>query len=95
MHILSRFNEQYRGLFGLIDEDDQGEQKESKNPETIFIENFGWIYSAKQVADMERIPLDSVYDLPVVQFLNDLSYLKQKRLVDEYQYKQSTEKGTF
>jgi len=28
--------------------------------------------------------------LPVVQFLNDLSYLKSKKQLDEYQYKQST-----
>ena len=90
MHILSQFNEQYRGLFGNLDEDDESEQKEAKNAESVFTENFGWIYSTKQVADMEGIPLDSVYDLSVIQFLNDLAYLKQKRLVDEYQYQQST-----
>lgn len=94
MHILSQFNEQYRGLFGFANEDDEAEQKETKNAETIFTENFGWIYSAKQVADMEGIPLDAVYDLSVIQFLNDLAYLKQKRLVDEYQYQQSAKRGS-
>jgi hypothetical protein len=93
LHTLSEFNEQYRGLFGFTHEDDETEQKEAKNAETIFTENFGWIYSAKQVAEMEGIPLDAVYDLSVIQFLNDLAYLKQKRLVDEYQYQQSTKRG--
>ena len=46
------------------------------------------------MSEFEAIPLDNVYDLPVVQFLNDLMYLKNKREVDEYQYKQSTEKST-
>ena len=42
------------------------------------------------MSEFEAIPLDAVYDLPVVQFLNDLSYLKSKRQLDEHQYKQST-----
>ena len=46
------------------------------------------------MSEFEGIPLDHVYDLPVVQFLNDLMYLKNKREVDEYQYQQSTKKGT-
>ena len=45
------------------------------------------------MSEFEGIPLDSVYDLPVFQFLNDLMYLKNKREVDEYQYKQSTERS--
>jgi 1-aminocyclopropane-1-carboxylate deaminase/D-cysteine desulfhydrase-like pyridoxal-dependent ACC family enzyme len=93
LHTLSGFNEQYRGLFGLADENDEAEQKETKNAESVFTENFGWIYSAKQVAEMEGIPLDAVYDLSVIQFLNDLAYLKQKRLVDEYQYQQSAKRS--
>ena len=45
------------------------------------------------MSEFEGITLDSVYDLPVVQFLNDLMYLKNKREVDEYQHQQSTKKG--
>lgn len=43
------------------------------------------MYNAKMVSEFEAISLDAVWDLPVVQFLNDLNYLKQKRLVDEEQ----------
>jgi len=44
------------------------------------------------VAEFERIETDKVYDLPVIQFLNDLNYLKQKRILDEHQHKQITAK---
>jgi hypothetical protein len=34
------------------------------------------------VAEFERIKLDDAWELPVLQFLNDLSYLKVKRKLD-------------
>jgi hypothetical protein len=77
-------------LFDQRDEFEEGEQKTSTTIEENFASNWGWIYNAKEVADFESIPLDKVYDLPVIQFLNDLSYLKSKKQLDEYQYKQST-----
>ena len=43
------------------------------------------MFNAKMVSEFEAIPLNDVWDLPVVQFLNDLNYLKQKRLVDDEQ----------
>lgn len=42
------------------------------------MELFGWIYNAEQIADYERIKLEEVFDLPVMQFLNGLSYLKAR-----------------
>jgi hypothetical protein len=77
-------------LFDQRDEFEEGEQKKSATIEENFASNWGWIYNAKEVATFEGIPLDQVYDLPVIQFLNDLSYLKSKKQLDEHQYKQST-----
>jgi hypothetical protein len=34
------------------------------------------------VSEFENISIDEVWDLPTIQFLNDLSYLKMKREVD-------------
>ena len=34
------------------------------------------------VSEFENISLNEVWDLPVFQFLNDLSYLKMKREID-------------
>ena len=45
------------------------------------------------VSEFECIKLDDVYLLPVVQFLNDLSYLKLKREVDDEQFRRSKMAG--
>ena len=42
------------------------------------------------VSKHESIPLDAVWDLGVMQFLNDLVYIKYKQEYDAYQYTQST-----
>ena len=42
------------------------------------MELFGWLYNAEQVAEYERIKLNDVFEMPVIQFLNGLSYLKSK-----------------
>jgi hypothetical protein len=52
------------------------------------MEKFGWIYQATIVAEHEKIKLDEVYELPIIQFLNDLSYLKAKNAYDNEQLKQ-------
>jgi hypothetical protein len=43
-----------------------------------FNKQYGWIYSATQVAQHEGLGLDRAYDLPVRQAFNDLLYLKAK-----------------
>lgn len=71
----SEFVNSYAGLFETEKiEDDEIEAKvEKPHP---FIDQYGWIYSAKQVAEHEGITLDQAFDLPVIQAFNDLSYLK-------------------
>ena len=67
----------YKGLFETEtqpDEDDEEEVKmEKPHP---FIDQYGWIFSAKQVAEHEGITLDKAFELPVIQAFNDLAYLK-------------------
>ena len=46
--------------------------------DTGFGARWGWLISAGNVAEMERIPLAKVYDLSTINFLNDLAYLKDK-----------------
>lgn len=84
---ISEFNEKYIGLFS--NKKDETDQKKHFTIEENFTENFGWIYNAKQVSEFEGIPLDSVYELSVIHFLNDLLYLKNKKEIDEHQHKQS------
>lgn len=62
----------YAGLFEITEEVMEGEPE----PPHPFQQQYGWIYSAKAVAEFEGITLDKAYDLPIIQALNDLSYLK-------------------
>ncbi len=63
------FNNNYKGLFGVGEEEGEGEAIE-------FNERYGWIYSAKKVAEFEGITLEKAFELPVIQAFNDLAYLK-------------------
>jgi hypothetical protein len=69
-----------------------GERAESENDsepdesiQRVFQRYYGWIYSATAVADHERISLDAAFELPVLQFLNGLAYMKMKNKVETKQ----------
>jgi hypothetical protein len=49
-----------------------------------FIEQYGWIYSAKEVAQHEGITLDKAFDLPILQAFNALAYLKSEQAYQKY-----------
>lgn len=73
------FNNEYKYLFGLNAEVNGDVQ------DNIFNKRYGWIYSASQVAEYERITLDETFGLPIRQALNDLTYLKAKA---KYEFEQ-------
>lgn len=75
------FNKLYPNFFGL-DPDTHGEVQGD-----TFNRRYGWIYSASQVAEYERITLDEAYGLPVTQAFNDLIYLKAKHKYEAEQLK--------
>lgn len=68
--------QQYAGLFEADTVKDADAKPETPHP---FIERYGWIFSAKEVAAFEGCTLEQAYDLPIIQALNDLSYLKTKQ----------------
>jgi hypothetical protein len=74
----------YPILFGeRAEREDDGEPDQSI--ERVFARYYGWIYSASVVADHERISLDAAFELPVLQFLNGLAYIKMKNKVEAKQ----------
>lgn len=81
---LDNFNKEYSSLFGL-DKAVAGEVQEDK-----FNKRYGWIYSASQVAEYERITNEQAFRLPVRQALNDLAYLKAKGIYEAEQLKKQT-----
>jgi hypothetical protein len=72
----SEFVNSYKGLFESEPVEDDGDEIAKPEKPHPFIDQYGWIYSAKQVAEHEGITLDAAFDLPVVQAFNDLAYLK-------------------
>jgi hypothetical protein len=87
-------------LGGKIDDDDDPDESESgdqlpverDNGASNFMSQFGWIYNATIVADHERITLDETFNLPTIQFLNDLAFLKAKSDHENYLMKKSVGK---
>lgn len=77
------FNNEYKGLFGLNQEVSGDVQSDEFN------KRYGWVYSASQVAEYERITLDDAFGLPVRRALNDLGYLKAKAKYDNEQLKKN------
>lgn len=67
----------YSGLFEKEEEEeDIDEAPRRKEAEHPFITQYGWIFSAKKVAEHEGMKLEEVFGIPVIQALNDLAYLK-------------------
>jgi len=77
--VINEFNNEYKGLLGIDEEVDE----ELIPEQNKFNDRYGWIYSAKKVADFENISLDAAFNLPVRQAFNDLAYLKE---LNNYEY---------
>jgi hypothetical protein len=78
------FQKEYKSLFGL-DEEVSGTSAQVNQ----FNKRYGWIYSASQVAEYERITLDQAFALPIRRALNDLAYLKAKAKYESELLKQN------
>lgn len=74
--VISELDSNFKGLYEEVDEQ---MQEQSVRGGSRFVEFYGWHYCVKIVAEHEMIPLDKAYELPCMQFLNDLSYLKAER----------------
>ncbi len=77
-------DESYPVLFGERVEQ-ESEPGTEGGIEQVFAKHFGWFFSTTQVAELERITLEQAWDLPVIQYLNDLAYLKMKSKLEAAQ----------
>jgi hypothetical protein len=82
----------FEGLFGSRDDGEELDEVSSRSSVSNFMRDFGWIYQASLVAEFERITMEEVYDIPTIQFLNDLSYLKAKNEYEAEQLKKANGK---
>ena len=84
LQCINGIDKKYPILFGERTEAND-EQSGTESIEQVFAKHYGWIYSATVVADHERISLDAAFDLPVMQFLNAMSYMKMKNKLEAKQ----------
>lgn len=81
-------DQQFSGLF------DQGVSDDNAGSgSNWFGESYGWIFSTAQVAEHERITLDEAFNLPTLQYLGDLSYIKAKARYEAEQIKEMQRKS--
>lgn len=83
LNIINTIDKRYPLLFDEKIGDDESDGQ--MGIEQIFSKYYGWIFSTSQVAEHERITLDAAFELPVLQYLNDLAYLKMKGKVEKKQ----------
>jgi hypothetical protein len=81
---LQSFAELLQSYKGLFESDEVVEDDGKMEKPHPFIEQYGWIYSAREVAQYEGIKLDDAYDLPIIQAFNALAYLKSEQSYQKY-----------
>jgi hypothetical protein len=86
---LQRLDKEFVGLFQEGNNEGGDDGRGGRDSGGGFMQRFGWIYQATIIAEHERIKLSEVYELPTIQALNDLSYLKSKTAHDREQIKQA------
>jgi hypothetical protein len=67
----------------LKDDNITDKQDKKANINHPFIINFGWVFSAKQVAEHLGLKLNDAFDINIIEALNTLVYLKSKAQYEE------------
>ena len=89
MSSIQRLDREFKGLFDLGNDGEGDDERGLRDNSGGFMRRYGWIYQATLIAEHERIKLDEVYELPTIQCLNDLSYIKSKSAHDSEQMKKA------
>ena len=94
---IAKFNKSYALLFGTQDKkgDEEGEEQDEEGEDNggigansaseAFIKRWSWVHMVNQVSDITKETWDSVYQMPIVVFLNICSYNKDKNAVEKEQ----------
>jgi hypothetical protein len=89
-----RLNKSYNSLFGKGDtEEQEGNEGEIERNTETFEARWGWVYNAELIKGFEGIELDKVWELPIIQALNGLAYLKDKSKNESEQIEQINRKN--
>ena len=93
MQTYKRLNKSYGSLFGQRDtqEQESNEGEIERDTET-FEARWGWVYNAELIKGFEGVSLNQVWELPIIQALNGLAYLKDKNQNERRQIEQMNSK---
>jgi len=69
-----------------------GDQAETSRNSQSFESRWGWVYNAELIKGFEGISLNEVWELPIIQALNGLAYLKDKNKNEKQQIEQMNKK---
>ncbi len=89
MSSIQRLDKEFSGLFQGGNDEGGNDNTRGRDDGDSFMRVYGWIYQATLIAEHEKIKLDEVYNLPTLQALNDLAYLKSKNAHDREQMKKA------
>jgi len=89
LSIINKIDKNYPLLF---DQSNTEDEIQDLGIEQTFMKYYGWIYSTAAVAEHERITMDQSFELPVIQYLNDLAYLKMKGKMEKAQFERLNKK---
>jgi len=64
----------YKSFGSIFRKADPGEDEPQRDG---FTDNYGWIYTAHQVRESHGVGINEVYDMPCMEFLNEVVYLKE------------------
>lgn len=93
MSAIVELDRRYPALFGeVVESEGEGDSRDGEHP---FTKQYGWIYQVKLISEYEGIPLAHAYELPVIQFLNGLAYLKAKNTHEDYLRKKASGKTIY
>lgn len=78
---LDSFKQLIESYSGLFDKEEEMEDEPLRPAEDIhpFIAQYGWLYSARQVAKDQGIKLNEAFEMPILEALNTLAYLKSEQ----------------
>lgn len=87
---------EFKNLFGDGGiEESQDDNYASGGSGQQFMQRFGWHYQSELVSRYEGIKLDEAYQLPTIQYLNDLAYLKEKSNYEREAIKKASSKNVY
>ena len=85
---MGRINKAYPNLFGTPTEEAGTEDEGGEYEGSTFEKQWGWLANVDEVSETLRVSWDTVLEKPAIEFLNVLSYRRDKAAFEADKIKQ-------